>query len=98
MAGSRFADPSWSGYRTYLTEHGLDVVDVLTGIASSKGCTVSQLATAWSLHRSEITSAIIGPRTVEHLEDSLGALDVEWTEEELARIDEVAPGPNQQPH
>ena len=94
---SRFGDPAWSGYRSYLTEHGLDVVDALTEIAESKGCTVSQLATAWSLHRAEVTSVIIGPRTVEQLEDSLGALDVEWTEEELAWVDEVAPGPNQQP-
>ena len=97
VTGSRFADPSWSGYRKYLMEHGLDVVDVLAEIAESKNRSISQLATSWALRRSEITSVIIGPRTVDHLEDSLGALDVEWTEEELARIDEVAPGPNQQP-
>ncbi len=96
-ADSRFGDPAWAGYRRYLTEQAFDVVDALSAIAASKGCTVSQLATAWALQREGVTSVIVGPRTVEHLVDSLGALDVEWAEEELARIDEIAPGPNQRP-
>ena len=95
---SRYADPAWSGYKdSYLTEEGLAVQDVLSELAEEKGRTTSQLATSWVLTRSGVTSVILGPRTVDQLEDSLGALDVEWTEEDLARIDEVAPGPNQQP-
>lgn len=95
---SRFANSTWSeSYRaSYLTDESLAVVDVLSEIAESKGCSASQLAIAWSLGRPGITSVIIGPRTVDQLENSLGALDVEWTEEELSRIDRVAPGPNQQ--
>ncbi|MCD6291156.1 MAG: aldo/keto reductase, partial [Anaerolineae bacterium] len=38
-----------------------------------------------------ITSPIIGPRTMEQLEDNLGALDVTLTEEDLKRLDQVAP-------
>ncbi|MFC2105062.1 aldo/keto reductase [Candidatus Bipolaricaulota bacterium] len=92
---SRYADPSWSGYKdSYLTDHGLDVVEALSRMAESKGCTVSQLASAWALHRPEVTSVIIGPRTVEQLKDSLGILDVEWTAEDLAGVDEVSPGPS----
>jgi len=96
-SGSRFADPAWSGYYrgSYMTDAAFGVIDGLSEIAGSKGCTVSQLATAWVLGRSGVTSVIVGPRTGEHLEDSLGALDVEWTEEELARIDALAPGPDQ---
>jgi len=96
---SRFADPEWSEYyrRSYMTEAAFGVIDVLSEIAGSKGCTVSQLATAWVLGRCGVTSVVVGPRTGEQLEDSLGALDVGWTEEELVRIDALAPGPNQAP-
>jgi len=94
-ADSRFADATWSAfYRdSYLTDAALDLVDVLAEIASSKDCTVSQLALAWAIAQPGIASVINGPRTVEQLEDSLGALDVEWTEEDRTRIDAVAPGP-----
>ena len=43
------------------------------------------------LGKSGITSAIIGPRTLEQLEDNLGALDVSLGEADLKRLDEVAP-------
>jgi len=95
---SRLGDPVWSRYyrSSYLTEAAFDVVEALESMAASKGCTASQLATAWVLTRPSMASAIIGPRTLDQLEDSLGALGVDWSEEELATIDEVAPGPNQQ--
>ena len=42
-----------------------------------KGVTLSQLALAWCMHQPGVTSPIIGPRTMEQLEDNLGALDVD---------------------
>ena len=46
-----------------------------------------------------VTSAIIGPRTMEHLESQLGAADVVLTPDVLDRIDEItSPGTNWNPH
>ena len=68
-----------------------DVVDALQGLAIEKGVPLSQFALAWTAQQPGITSPIIGPRTVEQLEDNLKALEITFTEEERARIDAVSP-------
>ena len=68
-----------------------DVVEGLAPMARSKGCTMAQLALAWVARRPGVTSPIIGPRTMEQLEDNLGALAVRFTDEDLARIDALVP-------
>ncbi|NQU44809.1 aldo/keto reductase [bacterium] len=76
-----------------LVDSAFDVLEGAEAIAKDKGCSVSQLALAWCAQQPGITSAIIGPRTMEQLEDNLKALDVDITEEDRKRIDEViAPG------
>ena len=67
----------------------LDVVEELVPMAGAKGVPLAQLANAWVLQNDDVTSAIIGPRTMEQLEDSLASADVEFSEEELGRIDEL---------
>jgi len=74
-----------------LNETVYDVNEGLLPLAEAKGCTVSQLALAWCIHQPGITSPILGPRTMDHLEDNLGALDVAVTEEDRQRIDELVP-------
>jgi aryl-alcohol dehydrogenase-like predicted oxidoreductase len=69
----------------------LDIVEELIPVAEAKGVPLARLANAWVLANPDVTSAIIGPRTMEQLEDSLLALDVEITPEERARIDELVP-------
>lgn len=70
-----------------------EVVAQLRPLADEKGCSMSQLAIAWCLARPGISSVIIGPRTLEQLEDNLGALDVRLDDEDARRIDEaIAPG------
>jgi len=69
----------------------LDLVEKLMPLADEKGCTLSQFAVAWCLSNPAITSPIIGPRTVEQLDDSLGALTVRITDEDRARVDEIVP-------
>ncbi|MEM9555103.1 MAG: aldo/keto reductase [Acidobacteriota bacterium] len=69
----------------------LDAVDALIEIAESKDVPLARLANAWVLHNDAVTSAIIGPRTMEQLDDSLASLDVELTDSELARVDEIVP-------
>ena len=73
------------------SDAAFNVLDVVLAIAAEKGCTPSQLALAWCAQQPGITSPIVGVRTMEQLEDNLGAIDVQVTDEERARIDEVAP-------
>ena len=51
------------------------------------GCTPSQLAIAWLLHRGEHILPIPGTRTVAHLRDDLGAVDVALSADVMARLD-----------
>lgn len=77
--------------RNHFVEEAWRVLEVVEELAKEKGCTPGQLALAWCKDQPGITSPIIGPRTMEQLEDNLGALDVEITDSDRARLDEVAP-------
>ena len=57
------------------------------GIAAEVGCTPSQLAIAWLLHQGDDILPIPGTRSVEHLQDDLGASDVKLSADVLARLD-----------
>jgi len=76
--------------KKHFTDLAFDVLDVVTEIANEKGVTPSQVALAWVMYQPGVTSPIIGPRTVEHLEDNLGAVGVEITDEDRARLDVIA--------
>jgi L-glyceraldehyde 3-phosphate reductase len=74
-----------------LTPENLERIRGLDGIARERGQTLAQMAIAWVLRDPRVTSALIGARTVQQLEDSLGALDnATFSEEELKRIDGFA--------
>jgi len=68
-----------------------DAVDALTGVAREKGVPLSQLALAWTIQQPGITSPIIGPRTVEQLEDNLKARELTLTAQDRERIDAISP-------
>jgi len=71
----------------------LEVVDALARIADDAGITLIELAIAFVINHPAITSAIVGPRTMEQLESQISAADVKLSTETLDRIDElVAPG------
>ena len=90
--GSRFSSPEAQEWADkHHTGEAYDVVELIAEIAKEKGCTISQFALAWCAQQPGITSPIIGPRTKEQLEDHLGAVDVEVTEADCKRIDEVIP-------
>jgi aryl-alcohol dehydrogenase-like predicted oxidoreductase len=77
----------------------LDVVEQLIPLAEEAGLPMTHLAMAFAIAHPGVTSAIIGPRTMEHLEDLLAGADVTLDDEVLDRIDEIAPpgtdaGPN----
>ena len=73
------------------TERARAVVDVVAAVADERGCTPAQAAIAWLLgRRAPELVPILGVRSAEQLADNLGALDVELTEAERARLDEAA--------
>jgi len=53
----------------------------------------ADVALAWLLHNPVVTSPIIGPRTLEQLENSLRALEIELSDDAMKRLDEIWPGP-----
>jgi len=74
-----------------LSEGTLNRVRSLHAIAENRGQTLAQMAIAWNLRDSRITSALVGARNPEQLDDSLGALDnLHFTLQELAEIDNYA--------
>jgi aryl-alcohol dehydrogenase-like predicted oxidoreductase len=89
-AGSRFADFWRSGHEQQFGEAAFQVLDVVEALSREKGCTPGQLSLAWCLRQPGITSPLIGPRTLEQLEDALGALEVSITAEDRQRLDSVA--------
>jgi len=66
-----------------------DVLDEVRRIAQSHDVPMAQIALAWMLHRHGITSPIIGARTVEQLEESLGALTVLLSPEEISKLEAI---------
>jgi aryl-alcohol dehydrogenase-like predicted oxidoreductase len=78
-------------------ERNFRVVDAAEQIAARCNATVPQVAIAWLLRVEGVTSPVIGPRTMEHLEDLLGAVDVELDEADRAMLEAPAPPPELYP-
>jgi aryl-alcohol dehydrogenase-like predicted oxidoreductase len=71
-------------------ERAFDSVDVMREIGEELGVSVAQVALAWLLHQSAVTSVIIGAKTVEQLHDNLNAVNVCLSEDHLKRLNEVS--------
>jgi aryl-alcohol dehydrogenase-like predicted oxidoreductase len=69
----------------------LEAADALAQLAEDNGMTLIELALAFVIRHPAVTAAIIGPRTMEHLESQLPAADVELSDEVLDRIDAIVP-------
>ena len=67
-----------------------DLLETVIAIANEKGCTPSQLALAWCAQQPGITCPIVGIRTMEQLEQNLGAIEVKITDQDRTRIDETS--------
>ena len=72
-------------------QRNLDLVKRVEEIAREKHCTPAQLALAWVLAQGQDIVPIPGTKRRKYLQENIGALDVDLTREDLARIDEVAP-------
>ncbi|MFL5868126.1 MAG: aldo/keto reductase, partial [Thermoleophilaceae bacterium] len=69
----------------------LDAADALARLAEEAGLTLIELALAFVIRHPAVTAAIIGPRTMEHLESQMPAADAQLSDELLDRIDEIVP-------
>jgi aryl-alcohol dehydrogenase-like predicted oxidoreductase len=72
-------------------DKNLELVKRIQEIAAERGCTASQLALAWVLAQGEDIVPIPGTKRRTYLEENLGALNIKLTDEDLQRINEVAP-------
>lgn len=72
-------------------DKNLQLVKKIEDLAHSKGCTTAQLALAWVLAQGDNIFPIPGTKRIKYLEENIGALKVQFTKEELAEIDAIAP-------
>jgi aryl-alcohol dehydrogenase-like predicted oxidoreductase len=94
LSGSKPAGPT--DYRAYLPrfqnqEKNQALVDELAALARDKDTTPTRLAIAWVLARRPSLVALIGARTRAQLAESLGALQISLSAQELARIEQAVP-------
>jgi aryl-alcohol dehydrogenase-like predicted oxidoreductase len=72
-------------------ERRLDAVEQLIPLAEEASLPMAHLAMAFAIAHPGVTSALLGPRTMEQLDDLLSGIDVTLTDEILERIDEIVP-------
>lgn len=74
--------------RLYFSEGDFDVADRVQEVAKNRGLTGSQIALAWLLNKPYIAAPIIGATKLEHLEQSIAALDISLSENEVKSLEE----------
>jgi aryl-alcohol dehydrogenase-like predicted oxidoreductase len=93
---TQFADDDWRSTSPQFSDaclrQNLTVVRQLAEIADGIGCTLSQLAIAWTLVHPAVDVAIVGSRSPAHIEESVGALDVQLSDADLQQIETVMQG------
>jgi L-glyceraldehyde 3-phosphate reductase len=88
---SRATAQNSSLLKQFLSEENLNQVRALNEIAAGRGQTLAQMAIAWVLRDRRVTTALVGARNVEQLDDSLDAVKkLEFTDAELREIDRYA--------
>jgi L-glyceraldehyde 3-phosphate reductase len=77
--------------KDFISDENMARIRALNEIAERRGQTLAQMAVAWTLRDPRVTSALIGVRNVEQLEDSMGALrKLDFSDEELNEIEQHA--------
>ena len=69
-------------------------VDQLRPLADGQGITLGQLALAWCLRKTGVSSVIIGATRIEQLEENAKSIGLELSTETIGRIEELFPGPD----
>ena len=78
-------------FRHLTDERRLDAVEQLIPLAEEAGLPMTHLAMAFTIAHPGVTSALLGPRTMEHLDDLLAGADVVLSDDILDKIDEIVP-------
>src|SRR5262249_46066037 len=73
-----------------LNERSLAVADAVKAVAVEMGRPAAQVALAWTLLHPAVASPLLGARTLAQLEDNLKALDITFSPEQVARLEEVS--------
>ena len=77
-----------------LAEARLAIARAVTDMAADMGCTPAQLALAWVRQRPDCSVIpMLGARTLGQLEDNLGCLNVDLSDEQISELDALAPAP-----
>ncbi len=88
-AGARGAvDPTMR--ERFVADKNLAIAETVASVAASLGKSASQVALAWAATQPGVTAPIFGARTLEQLEDNLGAADLVLPEEARKRLDDVS--------
>ena len=84
--------------RRHLTEQRFAIVEAVAAVAEEMGKTSAQVALNWVLHRPGITAPILGARTVEQLNDNLGAEGWKLSAEHIDALNTASRLPLSYPH
>ena len=76
------------GFESQLTAGDLEILKRVSEISKKKGCTPSELAIAWLLHKPGVVSPVIGVTKIENVDSNVKAVDIELTPEEVKYLDE----------
>ena len=77
----------------YLTEENFAVVDEVQAVAEEVDATPAQVSIAWLMHHDSVAVPLLGARTVDQLEENLGAATVDLSAEQFERLAEAKSGP-----
>ena len=74
--------------KMYYRDDDFKVLDHAIELSEKRGCSSAQIALAWMLRKPGVTSPIIGCSKMKHLEESISALDIMLSDEEIAFLEE----------
>ncbi|MBX0296280.1 aldo/keto reductase [Haloarcula nitratireducens] len=84
-------DEGWK--EAYLTEENFDVVDEVRAVADEVDATPAQASLAWLMRHDAVASPLVGARTVDQLEENLGAATVSLSDDQFERLADSKGGP-----
>ena len=71
----------------YFADEDFEVLEAVEAVAQERGASPAQIALAWLLHQSAVTSPIIGATKMEHLDEAIEAIDIKLSDEEIERLE-----------
>ena len=93
LTGESRASESTRWEENYLTDENFDLHDELDAVADEVDASPAQTALAWLMHREGVTAPIVGARTVDQLEENLGAAAVDLSDDQIQRLTDAKGGP-----